>query len=222
MVEMRCCGCQDAFCFVRNAVASVFEENEICTVRIELRGSRPLIWREVEVPTAVTLKALHDIIQAAMGWLDYHLWEFTIGQQRFGLPIEEDWGAAPRIPAAKVKLREVLTPRRTIITYTYDFGDDWEHRLTVTGIRQGEPEVGYPRYIAGERNAPPEDSGGLPGFYDKLAIATDANDLEHEEIKEWLGGYDPAFIDEMQVRLALGRIAKRRSATRLRRRKLTT
>jgi hypothetical protein len=47
--------------------------NEICTLQIELCDSDPLIWRQVEVPTSITLKALHDVIQAAMGWLDYHL-----------------------------------------------------------------------------------------------------------------------------------------------------
>ncbi len=50
--------------------------NEIATLRIELRYTDPLIWREVEVPTSITLKVLHDIIRAVMGWFDYHFWEF--------------------------------------------------------------------------------------------------------------------------------------------------
>ena len=70
--------------------------NEIATVRIELMDSDPLIWRQVEVPTSITLKVLHDVIQSVMGWLDYHLWEFTIGQQKYGLPMDEDWGTEPR------------------------------------------------------------------------------------------------------------------------------
>lgn len=186
--------------------------NEICTLRIELCASDPLIWRQVEVPTSITLKALHEVIQAAMGWLDYHLWEFTVGQERFGLPTDEDWGTEPRIEAAKVRLREVLTPGRTTMTYVYDFGDDWEHRLILTDIRQGEPGIGYPRYVAGEGNGPPEDCGGIPGFYDKVDIAADPSDPEHDEIREWLGDYDPNVIDEMQIRISLGRIARRRNA----------
>jgi pRiA4b ORF-3-like protein len=63
--------------------------NEICTLRIELCDTDPLIWRQVEVPTPITLKVLHDIIQAAMGWLDYHRWEFTIGRQKLGPPIDQ-------------------------------------------------------------------------------------------------------------------------------------
>lgn len=186
--------------------------NEVCTLRIELCGSDPLIWRQVEVPTSLTLKALHEVIQAAMGWLGYHLWEFAIGERRFGLPMDEDWGTEPRTEAAKIRLREVLTPRKTTFTYLYDFGDDWEHRLVLTNVRQGEPGVGYPRYIAGEGNAPPEDCGGIAGFYEKLDIIADPAHPDHVEVVEWLGDYDPDVIDEMQIRISLGSIAKPRSA----------
>jgi hypothetical protein len=196
--------------------------NEICTLRIELRDSDPLIWRQVEVPTSITLKVLHDVVQAAMGWFDMHLWEFRIGQRRFGLPMDEDWGTEPRIEATKVRLREVLTPRRTIITYVYDFGDDWEHRLILTNIRQGEPGVGYPHYVAGEGNAPPEDCGGIPGFYQMLEVAGDPSHPDYAEVTEWLDDYDPKEVDELQIKIALGRIAKRRNAAKARFRKPAT
>src|SRR5262249_13689790 len=62
--------------------------------------------------------------------------------------MDEDWGNEPRIPAGKVRLRDVLRSRKTVIDYIYDFGDGWEHRLTVTDVRAGEPGVSYPRYIA--------------------------------------------------------------------------
>ena len=130
--------------------------NEIATVRIELRHTDPLIWRQVEVPTSIALKVLHDIIQAVMGWFDYHLWEFTIGKQKYGLPMDEDWGSRQRLMAGKVRLRDVLQRRKTVFDYTYDFGDQWEHRLAVTDVRAGELGVAYPRYIGGERNGPPE------------------------------------------------------------------
>jgi hypothetical protein len=126
----------------RISVSAADSVNETCTLRIELCGSDPLIWRQVEVPTSITLKVLHDIIRAAMGWFDHHLWEFTIGRRRFGLPMDEDWGTEPRIEVTKVRLREVLMPRKATITYVYDFGDDWEHRPIPTNIRQGEPGIG--------------------------------------------------------------------------------
>ena len=190
--------------------------NEIVSVRIEVIGSDPLIWRQVEVPTSITLKVLHDVIQSVMGWLDYHLWEFTIGQQKYGLPMDEDWGTEPRLEAGKVRLRDVLTPRRTIIDYLYDFGDSWEHRLTVTDVRAGQPGVSYPRYIGGERNAPPEDCGGIPGFYAMLDTLADPHHPDRSSITEWLDDYDPNVIDQLPIKYALSRIANRRNAARAR------
>lgn len=190
--------------------------DEIVTVRIELRGTDPPIWRQVEVPTSITLKILHDVVQAAMGWFDCHLWEFTVDRQRYGPPMGQDegrdWGMDPRRDAAKVRLRDVLRPRRTTIDYLYDFGDSWEHRLIVTKVRQGESGIGYPRYVTGERNTPPEDCGGIPGFYEHLDILADPEHPDHEEVSEWFDDYDPEGFDDLVIKVALGRIAKRRNA----------
>jgi Plasmid pRiA4b ORF-3-like protein len=185
---------------------------EIATVRIELEDSQPPIWREVEVPTSVTLKVLHDIVQAAMGWMDYHLWQFVIAGRTYGLPVEEDWGTAPRQAAAKVRLRDVLTSGKTVIAYTYDFGDNWEHELVVSNVRPGTPGLAYPRFIAGEHNGPPEDCGGIPGFYEMLEAKADPTHPEHAEITEWLDEYDPAELDIFPIQVTLGRIAARRNA----------
>lgn len=197
-----------------NTTADSF--NEIATVRIELCGSDPLIWRQVEAPTSCTLKVLHDIVQATMGWFDYHLWEFTIDKRRYGLPMKEDWGDAPRIDARKVRLRDVLRPRKTKIEYLYDFGDSWEHRLTITDVRAGDPELSYPRYIAGERNGPPEDCGGIPGFQAMIDVLADPSDSDHAEVKEWLDDYNPEKIDELPIKYALSRIANQRNAAKAR------
>ena len=103
-----------------------------------------------------------------MGWFDYHLWEITVGKQKYGLAMDDDLGSRPRLMASKVRLRDVLKPGKTVIDYTYDLGDCWEHRLTITDVRAGQPDVSYPRYIGGEGNGPPEDCGGIPGFYEWL------------------------------------------------------
>jgi len=188
--------------------------DEIATVRIELRDTDPPIWREVEVPTSITLKVLHDVIQAVMGWFDQHMWEFTIGKQGYGLPMEGAWGMEPRKAAAKVRLRDVLKPRKTAIDYTYDFGDSWEHRLTVSGVRAGDPKVSYPRYIGGERNAPPEDCGGTPGFYGMLEALADPDHPDHGDAMDWAEDYNPDVIDEEPIKVALSRIARRRNAAK--------
>ncbi|MCW5720026.1 MAG: plasmid pRiA4b ORF-3 family protein [Devosia sp.] len=198
-------------------IASASESlNEIATLRIELKDTNPLIWRQVEVPTSITLKVLHDIIQIVIGWFDYHLWEFTIAEQKYGLPMDEDWGTEPRKQAVKVRLRDVLKAKRTIIDYVYDFGDYWEHRIIVTDVRAGNPEIAYPRYIAGERAGPPEDCGGIPGFYDLLKARSDPDDPDHADAIEYLDDYDPDLIEELPIKYALGRIAARRNAAKAR------
>ena len=190
--------------------------NQIATIRIELRHTNPVIWRKVDVPTSVTLKVLHDIVQAVMGWFDYHLWEFTIDKRRYGPPMDDDWESTPRIEATKVRLRDILKPRKTNIDYLYDFGDSWEHRLTVTDIRQGKPAISYPRYIGGIGNAPPEDCGGIPGFYGTLDAIADPNHPNHADAKEWFDEYDPNVIDVLPIKSALSRIANRRNAAKVR------
>ncbi len=177
--------------------------NEIATVRIELRDSDPPIWREVEVPTSITLQTLHDVVQAAMGWEGCHLWEFTIAKRRYGEPSDEDSRDEPAADAGKTRLREVLEPRKTTIDYMYDFGDGWEHRLTVTNVRAGDPGLAYPQYIGGERNGPPEDCGGIPGFYQMLDAAADPAHPNHAEFEgmAWRLRSQPARRGENQRRL---------------------
>ena len=185
---------------------------EIATLRIELKDSDPPIWRVVEVPTSITLKVLHDIVQVAMGWLDYHLWELVIDGQTYGLPMDDDWGTAPRKTAARTRLRDVLTPGTTRIDYTYDFGDNWEHSLIISDVRSGDPGASYPRFIEGERDCPPEDCGGIPGFYEMLEARADPNHPDHAEITAWLDEYNPDEFDVFPIQVALGRIAARRNA----------
>ncbi len=171
---------------------------EIATLRIELVHTEPPIWRQVEAPTSITLKVLHDIIQQTIGWFDYHLWEFTIGDQKYGLPMDEDWGTGPRKEAIKVRLRDVIKTPTTLIEYVYDFGDC------------------YPRYIGGEGGGPPEDCGGVTGYQDLLDARTDPDHPRHAEAMEWFEDNDPADIDELPIQYALDRLAKRRNAVKAR------
>jgi hypothetical protein len=187
-------------------------EDEIATLRIDLLDTEPPIWRTLEVPTSMTLAALHQTVQAAMGWWDQHFWEMRIGAQHFAPdPGDDIWDGEPPRDAAAIRLRDVLKGRRTVIDYVYDMGDSWEHRLLLTDVRAGDPDGEYPRWTGGERACPPEDCGGLPGFYAVLDALADPTHPDHGEVTEWHKGYDPEAIDEEVARIALSRIARRRT-----------
>ena len=109
--------------------------------------------------------------------------------------------------SGQVRLRDVLKPRKTVIDYTYDF---------VTDVRAGQRDVSYPRYIGSERNGPPADCGGIPGFYELLEAIADRTHPSHAHLKEWAGDYDPDTFDALPIKYALGRIANRRNAAKAR------
>jgi hypothetical protein len=190
--------------------------DQIARLHIALADTDPLIWRRVDVPIDASLKMLHDVIQGAMGWLDYHLWEFEADDRRYGVP-DPDWEDDSLLAAKNTKLKILLDRDIRQFLYTYDMGDNWEHIVTVEAVRDGEPGTKYPRYVEGERRAPPEDCGGTPGFEAFLEAIADPKHPEHEEVTEWHQGcygmaFDPAAIDEREAKFRIAAIAKRRAA----------
>jgi hypothetical protein len=185
----------------------------IAILRIELIDIEPLIWRRVAVPTATNLQTLHRIIQAAMGWQDYHLWEFTADGKTYGVPDPEDasWGHKV-YRASTTKLISLIEGGVTAFEYTYDMGDNWKHRIVVERVEPAEPGQFYPDFHGGERRCPPEDCGSVPGYYEFLdAIAgpdKGKGSRQKKEMLAWYGrSYDPDDIDEAQIRAALKRLA---------------
>jgi len=93
-------------------------------------------------------------------------------------------------------------------TYDYDFGDCWSHDIIIGKSREGNAGLDYPIFVAGEGRCPPEDIGGLWGFKDFLEVMKDPDHPEHDEMFEWYGDdFDPADMDELQIRARLGAIA---------------
>lgn len=150
----------------------------IARLRITLSDTDPVIWRQVDVPVEANLKMIHDIVQAAMGWQDYHLWEFEADDRRYGLS-DPQWPDDTLSAAKNIKLKTLLVRGVGQLDYTYDMGDNWHHVIAIEAVRQGQPDIKYPRYIDGARRAPPEDVGGTPGFENFLERGKlDAVDFE--------------------------------------------
>jgi hypothetical protein len=190
--------------------------DDIAILRIELEDIEPLIWRRVAVRTSVNLKAVHSVIQAAMGWLDCHLWEFRGDERKYGMLIHDDPDWNERINnAATTKLSTVLATGVKEVSYVYDMGDNWQHRIIVEKLKAAEPGELYPLYLGGERRCPPEDCGGFPGYYKFLDNIGSKQSKKRKAALDWYGGpYDPDEIGEHQIITALSRIANTRRQSR--------
>lgn len=185
----------------------------IFRLKIELDDWQPAIWRRVEVPATASLKALHDLIQAAMPFEDYHLFEFRAANQRYAIP-DPEWDdlSARTLSAKTTKLGTIVERGITELAYTYDFGDDWRFKITMEDTHQADPAIEYPRFVEGEGRAPPEDVGGLSGFEHFLEAIVDPEHEEHDELKGWYGGpFDPADIRRHEILKRVGRLARRRT-----------
>jgi hypothetical protein len=168
------------------------DPDDIAILRVELEDIEPLIWRRVAVRTSMNLKGVHSVIQAAMSWLDYHLWEFAAGDRKYGMliPNDRDWNERIK-NAATTKLSALLTIGVRQIGYVYDMGDNWQHRIIVEKLKAAEPGAQYPQFLGGERRCPPEDCGGFFGYYEFLDnIAS----KQSKKRKAALGGMEGRMI----------------------------
>ena len=187
--------------------------DDIVRLKITLADTEPPIWRRVEVPAGMTLKDLHGVIQAAMGWDDDHLYQFHVGRETIAGPGMGDGGFGMRraVGAGRVRLDELAGRGIKRFVYEYDMGDSWEHRIQIEKLLPADPAARYPRLVDGAMQCPPEDVGGVPGFYEFLEAIADPEHPDHEDRLDWYGGtFDPAELDHDRIDKALARIASRR------------
>jgi hypothetical protein len=187
---------------------------DIYGIKVTLLGTKPPIWRRLLVPASMTLAKLHDILQTAMGWHDCHMHEFRAGERHFGRPDPEDISMGTQVENERnIRLSSVLRRPGAKLIYTYDFGDNWEHAIVLEKLLPLLPDMNSPICIDGSLACPPDDCGGIPGFYELLDALADPNHEQHQEMSDWIGGdYDPqAFsVEEVNRKLAPRR---RRSTT---------
>lgn len=179
-------------------------------LKVTLKGSKPPIWRRLEVPGEITLAKLHRILQVAMGWTDSHLHSFRIGETYYREP---DPDFDPGFSLIEVKnekrfrLQQVAFREKMKFLYEYDFGDGWEHEILVEKILPMTENSRHPVCIKGVRACPPEDIGGIWGYYTFLKIMQDPRHPEHQDLMEWAGGhFDPDRFDLDEINQQLSKI----------------
>ena len=159
------------------------EPESIYQLKVTLKGIRPPIWRRLLVASDTSLDELHEIIQIAMGWDDCHLHEFGVDGLRFGP------NGDPNLLGLDGPEPETFTPLDVItngpgskFSYTYDFGDGWEHTILIEKELPLTPESSYPRCIKGKRACPPEDCGGTWGYQHLLEVLSDPSHPDYGDL----------------------------------------
>ena len=179
---------------VREEVASS-PTRSVYRLKVTLLDTKPPIWRRVLVDGASTLDHVHEVIQAAFGWWNYHLHEFEVGSTRYGIPDpDNDWGEPAR-DERRTRLDSIANEGSSL-QYTYDFGDRWNHQIVIEEVVPASTGVVVPACIDGRRACPPEDCGGTWGYRELLDILADPTHPEHDERRTWIGSpFDPEAFD---------------------------
>jgi len=169
-------------------------------LKITLAHIEPPVWRRLLVRGDISLGLLHATIQVAMGWTNSHLHQFIIGNKRYSAPTSETGIGFDEKSArdeGRTTLMEAVPGKKARFVYEYDFGDSWEHLITVEKVEEPDPSSEcFAKCLDGGRACPPEDCGGAWGYAELLEIMKNPKHEEHESMMEWLGGkFDPEAFD---------------------------
>jgi len=185
-------------------------DGRVYQLNITLKGIRPPIWRRVQVPGAIRLAALHEVIQTVFGWTDSHLHQFVVAGRTYGQPDDFDEAVEDESGAT---LAQAVGTRNKRFSYVYDFGDNWEHDIVVENIVAGNSGSEGPLCLGGKRHRPPEDCGGPPGYQNFLEAIRDPGHEEHAAMLDWVGGsFDAEAFDLAMVNRALIALSPTRRA----------
>lgn len=175
-------------------------------LKITLQWSQPAIWRRVVVRANMRLDRLHDVIQIAMGWTNSHLHQFVLGRAFYGEPDPDGFGTET-LNEKHYTVTDLTPATKKKFTYEYDFGDGWNHQIKVEKVLPLDAEFKHPVCLAGENACPPEDCGGMGGYYNLLEALADRKHPEHADLKNWIGGeWDPVRFDLDEVNAILKRL----------------
>lgn len=197
--------------------------------KVTLKGSRkPPIWRTFIIPSNVTFSQLHNTIQIVMGWYDCHLHEFQFSDalitnneeacdeykyfnSKEGKKRLKELGLSfdavcpndnmPVLNSVDVKIGKYVE-NSPAFKYIYDFGDWWEHKVEFKQIIK-DYDKDYPMVLKWKGYCPPEDCGGIEGYYELLNVLNDPENENHAEMLEWSRmqmyseEYDVDYVNEL-------------------------
>jgi hypothetical protein len=194
--------------YISETQSGGLDRSGLYQLKITLKWSKPPIWRRVVVRANMPLDHLHGLIQIAMGWTDSHLHQFIVGRTFYGKPDPEfaDMGSET-LNEKRYTVADLAPAAKKKFIYEYDFGDGWQHEVVVEKVLPPDPAFKHPVCLAGANACPPEDCGGIGGYYNLLEIMADAKHPEHADMKDWIGGeLNAAQFDLNEVNAVLKRL----------------
>lgn len=161
-------------------------------LKIVLSGSKPLVWRRIVVYNSTSLSQLHEILQLTMGWYNQHTWSFEFEAGTYGQESDQ------------LSLQGFVNEINESFQYIYDFGDHWQHKVTLEKIITKGQTTLPPYCLDGENACPPEDTGGIWGYAELLEAFEDDLHPQHQNALNQLGeDFDSSQFDLSEVNEAL-------------------
>jgi len=176
-------------------------ERVVYQLKVTLEDCEPPIWRRFAIVGDAVLVNVHYVLQVVMGWQAYHLHEFRVGDAAYG-EITPD-SDPEMFDEAHVALETVLTRPKDKLTYIYDFGDDWRHKVVLEKIYPYEADEPVVVCLEGARACPPEDCGGPPGFEHFVEAISDRRHPDHEMMLDWYAEFDPEEFNLEEINTLL-------------------
>lgn len=189
----------------------------ILQLKVILDNTKPPVWRRIHVASTLTFYDLHCIIQKIMPWDDCHLHTFAIDRETniencdlTSIAQLQDIHGSNVLLDHKIKLLRYLLYEKQKIQYTYDFGDSWDHTIMVEKIIETKDAFEPALCLTGKRNAPLEDCGGIPGYYQCLEYLKNPDSVD-ECYSDFLEDayWDPEHFDLDHVNTALKNLFKK-------------
>lgn len=167
--------------------------------KITLSNTEPEIWRRIHMSPQSTFADFDLLIKGSMGWSGCCQHKFLVKHPVNNCAVEivprwmmgQPWrgNGENLVNESEAIIAEYFTLSNDKGTYVYDIADEWEHSIYLEEIvdakdhhRGKEVKI----CVGGEGLCPPEECGGVSGYYRLFEIMRDPQHPEHVEMKKWI------------------------------------
>lgn len=126
-----------------------------------------------------------------MGWKDGHLHEFKINNTSYSEFFDEFDEQEDGSDDDQYIISDIFNNETNKAIYLYDFGDNWKHELIIEDFNYPSSKLhSYLECINGKMACPPENVGGVPGYYNFCEIMDDTSHVEYDSYNDWFKSFN--------------------------------